>query len=280
FERAARLDPDSPENQYNLGTTLARSARYGEAVAPLIEALASQDVPSRRDAFFNLGYSRVRRAQTEGGVLEDPSVKLQLLRYGLQAFREAIIADSADLDAKHNYEVTEALIRQIEEQMQEEQEEQNSQENQQDGEPESGEQEQDQEQGEGEEGEEQEGEQQDGEDEQDGEDQQGDQEQQQRDQQGDAQQDEESPDDEQGQESGLETTPTPRPTPPQSPSSPQESAGDSSPDSSDSSKPPPLTPEQLDALSVLNTLEQDNPEQFRRLFQFQGRRRSPLERDW
>ena len=92
FERAARLDPDSPEIQYNLGTTLARSARYGEAVAPLIESLASRDVPSRRDAFFNLGYSRVRRAQTEGGVLEDPSVKLQLLRYGLQAFREAIIA--------------------------------------------------------------------------------------------------------------------------------------------------------------------------------------------
>jgi hypothetical protein len=40
------------------------------------------------------------------------------------------------------------------------------------------------------------------------------------------------------------------------------------------------TADQLDALRVLNSLEEGSPDQFKRLFQFRGAGGKKLERDW
>lgn len=250
FEEAATLDPTSGRIQYNLGTMFGQVGRHAEAAMTLDHALNFDDLPSRRDAFYNLGFNRVSDALAEGETPEPAQVTLEKLRGGLSAFREALIADPSDADAKHNYEVTRELISRLQEQAQQENQQQGNQQ---------GDQQQDQQQDESGERSEEESEEGTTEPENEG------------------ASDEERSSEQQSQESGLEATPTPAPTPsPGTQAEPPESTSEIEPDA-----PAPLTPEQLDALRILNSLEQENPEQFKRLFSFQGNAKSRRrKRDW
>ena len=254
FEEAATLDPTSGRIQYNLGTMFGQVGRHAEAATTLDHALNFDDLLSRRDAFYNLGFSRVRDAMAEGETPKPPQLILEEMRGGLSAFREALIADPSDADAKHNYEVTRELIRRLEEQARQE----NQQQGNQQGDQQQDQQSEDQQQEEGEQSEE---ESEEGSTEPDNE----------------GSSDEERSSEQQSQESGLEATPTPTPTPsPGTQAEPPESTSEIEPDT-----PPSLTPEQLDALRVLNSLEQENPEQFRRLFNFRGNAKSRgRKQDW
>jgi len=96
---------------------------------------------------------------------------------------------------------------------------------------------------------------------------------------------------EQQQRGGLEATPTPTPTPGVSQASAPSRRGEqASGPSGDPNRPPSAasgsggedepTPEQLDALRVLNSLEEGQPEQFKKLFRFRGGEGRDRERDW
>jgi Ca-activated chloride channel family protein len=240
FRNAAELDPTLAGIQYNLGTALARAEQYGEATETLERALTYENLKSRRDTFYNLGYSRVNQALEGGEQAGDVNQTLQALRQGLGAFREAIIADPADADAKHNFELTQKLIRELE-QMLQQQGQPNPQQQQ-------------------EQNEEQQSQQ----------DRQNQQNQQNRQ---DQQQQQEPP----KQQGGLEQKPDEQNAPQNQPPDQQQNPFEGG----EQQEAIPLTPEQLDALRLLNTLESERPEQFKQLFRFQGtsRDRRPL-KDW
>lgn len=93
------------------------------------------------------------------------------------------------------------------------------------------------------------------------------------------------------QQSGLEGQATPTPTP--APQGQQQAAGQAGQAGKPDSKPEgsavggstaqpsqPLTPERANAQRLLNMLEEENPEQFRKLFQFRGQAEEPPARDW
>lgn len=278
FQKAAELDPASAAIQYDLGTALVQKGEFDKAAEALKRSIEYPGTPSPAASHYNLGYSRVKGtlvAPQESGDVRD---KIRGLQAGLEDFRQAIIADPKDLEAKHNFEVTRELIRRLEQQMpqqqQEEQSEQNSDQEQQESEQNE---QQDQQQNEQQEQQSEQNQQQEQQDQQDQENQEQNQEQQEQpseQQQSDEQQQDESEQSETTQESGLEATPTPGPPPPSQEPSDQE--GETEPEQEQ-----PLTPEQLDALRVLNSLEEDKPEQFKKVFRFQGRATGTrLRKDW
>jgi len=305
FEEAAGLDPTSPALQYNLGTTLARQQRFGEAAEALARSTSLPEHPTRRDAFYNLGLSRVEAARAlEPSALEP---RLEGLRRGLEAFRAALIADPSDGDAKRNYELTQRWIAELEEQLRREAEaqgqgesdsenerSQNDQENAQGENPSRGE------KPEGEDAAEQPpSEESSPTDERTGEssENQPDASESGRQEPSEAGQEPPAPgegteqpaepsepsEDSQGhaspaesrQRAGLEATPTPAPAAATPPAVPPVKPGEPATEST------PLSPGQIDALRVLNALEEARPESFRRLFQFRGAAPSRRpEKDW
>lgn len=333
FGRAAELKP-SPEEmaaiQYDLGTALAEKGDAAEAEAALGRALTYDGLPSRSDAFFNLGLSRIEGALKEGQGSKEPQKQLQGLRSGLEAFRDAVITNPFDREARHNFEVTQEMIRRLEEQMKQNQQSKENQKKQdkdkkddkkqgddknpdkkpsddkkddpqkQQDDPKSKEQEgkEDQQKSQDEQQQSQDKNEKGSEDkkEKDGGD--GSPQDQGKDQRNDKQKD---PSDEQkgkdtqsqsGEKAGA--TPAPKPQPkagekegdpkggqkPQPPGQPQGKRGDAG-EPNEQEPPKELTPEQVDALRVLNSLEKETPDQFKKLFKFRvpaGAKRR--ERDW
>jgi Ca-activated chloride channel family protein len=295
FRKAAELKPDSAAIQHDLGTALARKGRYEEAGEALARSLNLSDHPARGESFYNLGWARVRAAEGGPESPPDPNAQLRALKSGLEAFRQAILENPADRDAKYNYETTKFMIRRIEEQMR-------HQEKSESGDGEDGDEQQDRKQN------------QQGEKNQDDPSGQkrssGDQDQEsQSDSDSESQEDrgdeknrpnqnsreksaseEDQEESRKEQEQGLERNATPTPKPGENQRQDRDREDESGEDgrespaasSSPASNPrsgqgaqaestPALTPEQLDALRVLNSLAQEKPEQFQRLFRFQGR---------
>jgi Ca-activated chloride channel family protein len=111
FAGAAELDPERPEGLYDLGTALAAGSNL-EMAAPLLEAADQRGVPG---AAYNSGTAALAGAQAEAA---------------LQWLRSAMLADSEDVEAKHNYEL--ALKMREEQQQQQQQDDQQQQEENQD----------------------------------------------------------------------------------------------------------------------------------------------------
>lgn len=349
FEKAQQLARERgeapPAFGYNLGTVYARKGELDKAIETLEAAAesapADEAIRLKENAQYNLGVTRERRTgklKEEGGLSAQEEYKQ--LGEALRAFREALVLDPGDADARHNYALTQRKMKAAEEAIRKQQAQSPGQQEPQDsgkpGEPEeqtspgaaaspppSGS------QGEG-------------------------QPQQQTTpgppqasppaggtpppaadgSQGAAATPTPSPSgspskpegpgtskkphsgaDSRDGRGGLEAEVTPTPTPgPQRTTGPGSQAtpspapgagptpapsgaaqggksGEAAPEKGQNGQPPPggaggesnepeLTPEQLDALRVLNSLEEDHPEQFRRVFRFPGSPSGKLERDW
>ncbi len=300
FRKAAEQDPESPEIQFDLGTTLAKKGKFAPSREALQKSLAGESRVSKRDAHYNLGYSRVMEAMSEENKEMKPEQRLGLLREGLESFREAILADPKDRDAKYNFETTRRIIKRIEEQMQQQQQQsqdqkqegdkkegdpksegsgggkdsqpnkdskgdsKDSQSQSKDGESKDNQGEKDQEKNEGkEEGEKSPSES--GEESKDEEKSSPKQQEQGMDEKRDSTQ--EKP------KEGKQEQPKPDGKPNQgSRNKPGEAKNGASASAAHAEgTPPPLTPEEIDAMRVLNSLQEQKPEQFKKLFRFQGK---------
>jgi Ca-activated chloride channel family protein len=284
-----------PDALFNLGTSLAE------------QATASKDTnhpPTTGGA----------PPQVVAAPANDPKQQIEMLEKAQQAFREAILNDSRDKsnqEAKYNYEVTRSLLEELKKKQQEQQQQNDKdkqdQKKQDDQQQQNGQQKQDQE-GQGDQKKPGDGQQQSaptptptpaasptpggG---------QGAQpqasptpaatpqptpgagsEEQKKNEQNQAKQDR-----------GLEgqATPTPSPTPGQSGQKAkgqegkppeQKPEGNAEALGATGQVPPQQTPtpEQLNAQRLLNLLEQEKPEQFKKLYQFQGKRDQAPQKDW
>jgi len=269
FERAATINPTEPTIQYNLGTTKLLLKDHKAAELHLREATFAKESMTRRDAFYNLGVNKLNQA--EAPIAEgDVSAAIDQLKEGLKDFRQALVQDPNDRDAAHNFEYALRLMRELEEvQKEESEDDQNQKEDGEDSEGEPNDQNSDagksDEKGEAKPGENAQG----GSADESGED-------------GENAKD---ADPNEGQRGGLEATPTP--TPEDAPASGQKTSdeepgkGPSGGGGQGRPQDRPPTDEELDALRVLNSLEKDKPEQFKKLFRFGGSGKSERrERDW
>lgn len=292
YRHALQLAPTSPVVQYNLGTALARSGQNEDGVQALAQSTQSAaEAVRKRDAWFNLGVAQAEPAEPEGigavlGQMNpmdgDPQKQIERLSEAVNAFRQAILADPEDIEAKYNYELTHERLEQLKQQ----QEQQQSSDDNKDQQDEKGDQDQESKDG-----------QKNGEpskDDQKSDDQKSDEEKSQDDKQEnsseespkqqDEKQNEQKKSDEASQDKGLEDESKPQESEPQDQSQPDSPPQDPSQatggQSGAAGEEPELTPEQMDALRILNLLEKEKPEQFKQLFRFKGGPSHQLEKDW
>jgi hypothetical protein len=112
--------PDSRLLQYNLAASEYRRGEFGRAVAAY--GGMSADDPDSGGIAYNAGNALFRlgsAAEQEG-----PEKALEYYTAAVAAYRRAMGADPADLDAKHNHEVVERKIAELRKKQEEQQQEQ------------------------------------------------------------------------------------------------------------------------------------------------------------
>lgn len=90
YQAAQVAAPDAPEAYYNAASALAGTGRLQSAVAALEQALKTSDSDLTVKAYYNLG-----------------NVYFDLAHYdkAVEAYREALLRQPDDQDARHNYEL-------------------------------------------------------------------------------------------------------------------------------------------------------------------------------
>jgi FOG: TPR repeat len=91
YQEAMVASPDYPVPYYNAASALKQTGRLQAAVAALEQALKTADGPLAAAAYYNLG-----------------NVYFEMARYeeALAVYREALLLDPQDGDARFNYELT------------------------------------------------------------------------------------------------------------------------------------------------------------------------------
>jgi tetratricopeptide (TPR) repeat protein len=113
YQAAQNKEPELAEPYYNAANALYRQDKYEEALAQLEQALAvTQDESLAQRSFFNLG---------------NTSFNLQTLEAAVVAYKEALLRNPDDQDAKYNLELA---LQQQEQQQQQQQQEQEQQQQQ------------------------------------------------------------------------------------------------------------------------------------------------------
>ena len=306
YRKALELEPTSRPIQYNLGTALGQNGQLEPSLQALRQATESDDPNLRRDALFNTGVEQVREAlgknkaagQPPGSQPSNsaspqqpspdaPPTQLNLLKEASDAFRQAIMIDPTDDEAKSHYEYTSQLLKLLQpppqqnqqqsDQNKEQSEDQQSQDQQgQSDEQEQKDQQQDQQQDQQNQGEQ---EQQQQSDQEQSQDQQGEQGQKKQDSglEGENKEDQEKQDRQENKDQSdkPEQQQKPQPTP-----GDRQNQGTSGSEG-DQNESQPMTPEQMNAMRLLNMLEQERPEQFKRMFHFRGKGQVQRpEKDW
>jgi Ca-activated chloride channel family protein len=98
YLRAGAVSPDRPEPHVNAGLALHRLARYEEAANETIRALPIDDPQQSSQVHYNLGHHYL----LQGRLLEAAS-----------SFRQALVLNPDDQDAKYNLELVLALIERL-----------------------------------------------------------------------------------------------------------------------------------------------------------------------
>ncbi len=134
-------DPESPRLHLSLGAARYKAGKYDDALAEL-EKAPDDETDAARTArrAYNVGNTKFR----QGGALEEqqPQQALALWKEAVAAYRRALGADPADVDAKFNHELVEKKVAALErrlEQQQQEQQQQQQQQQQQEGQEQDGE---------------------------------------------------------------------------------------------------------------------------------------------
>ncbi len=90
YDKAAELDPDSPEPAFNKGAAEYRQGNFQDALAGTVAAARAADGPLKRDAEYNAGNCAYR---------------MQKLDQAIEHYKRALTLDPEDQDAKHNLEL-------------------------------------------------------------------------------------------------------------------------------------------------------------------------------
>lgn len=105
--------PADPLPLYDLGTVLLQRQRFDEAQPPLEVATRATNPGLRRRARYNLGNTRLEPffAASGADAPKDQEERVQVLREAVEDYRQVLLLDPSDLDAKWNLELAQRLLR-------------------------------------------------------------------------------------------------------------------------------------------------------------------------
>lgn len=130
YRDAINRDPGSAAACHNLGTALAKLGKTEDAAKMLEQAASMPDSPNQANSYVNLGLTRAKAGAAQGGPVSPESV--EQLEQAKQALRQAIIIDPNDKDAIHNYQAAATALNRLKQQQQQQQNQQNQQQEKQD----------------------------------------------------------------------------------------------------------------------------------------------------
>jgi Ca-activated chloride channel homolog len=118
FSDQLKLQPESPELQFNLGSAAYKAGDLDQALAAFSKAVTSPDPHLRTCAAFNLGNTLFQRGVAQS---EKPA-KIQEWKNALQHYEQALKVEPQNADAIYNRDVVRKLLEELEkEQKQEDQ---------------------------------------------------------------------------------------------------------------------------------------------------------------
>ncbi|MDO4757785.1 MAG: tetratricopeptide repeat protein, partial [Rikenellaceae bacterium] len=97
YNRALELDPANFEATYNLGNAQYKMERYEAAEQTLVKAAADSlhTDEERAQAFYNLGNAQFKQEK---------------LKEALQSYKNSLLLNPSDMEAKYNYAYTKKLL--------------------------------------------------------------------------------------------------------------------------------------------------------------------------
>ena len=119
YQEVQTHNPDSDTLAYNLGNTMYQLGRYQEARKLFNRILENKNPVLSVDSYYNMGntlYQMGRRTDDQ-----------QSYSQAVEAFKQAIMLDPGDRDAKYNYELVKRLLKEQQQQQQQNQDNQNQQ---------------------------------------------------------------------------------------------------------------------------------------------------------
>ncbi len=142
YAKLLEKSPNDTRLQYNYGTAAYKNHLYDDAIEAFTEALQSEDIELQKKAYFNRGNSQYRKGEEMRQA--DPKAAAEQWRQALASLKSVLELNPDDQDARHNKEIVEKQLAQLENELQE-QKQQAERESQQQGEKsEEGSEEQDQ----------------------------------------------------------------------------------------------------------------------------------------
>ena len=119
YQEALTHNPDSDTLAYNLGNTMYQLGRFEEA-QKLYGRILENETPSlSADSYYNMGstlYQMGRRTEDQ-----------ESYKQSLEAYKQSILGNPEDKDAKYNYELVRRLIKEQESQQKQQQQNQDNQ---------------------------------------------------------------------------------------------------------------------------------------------------------
>jgi len=131
FQKAKNVDSTSFIASYNLGGSFYKSEKYEQAQSSYSK-LAEADVSAKEKAhlFYNLGNTQVKQAilSMTGQNMQEAT---EFLKQALESYKQSLLLNPKDKEAKYNYMLTKELLKKLQEQNQEQNQEnqQNQEEN-------------------------------------------------------------------------------------------------------------------------------------------------------
>lgn len=110
FRQAEVLKPDDPIAPFNLGTALYKSQDYDKAINKFSQSAATAEKKLKSESYYDLGNSQYRNQDYAGAI---------------QSYKNALINDPANVDAKYNFELSKIRLEQQQQQQKQQKEDKN-----------------------------------------------------------------------------------------------------------------------------------------------------------
>ena len=130
YAATAAKEPAKAELQFNTGSAAYKAGDYAQAATGFQQSLKTEQVPVQHDAYYNLGNTQYRLGQkTEK---ENPQETIKQWEEAVKSYDAALQIAADDTEARHNRDLVQRKIEQLQQQEEQKKEDQQDQQDQQD----------------------------------------------------------------------------------------------------------------------------------------------------
>ncbi len=116
YQEKLGISPNDPKLNYNYGTAAFKNNMYDEAIEAFAKALKSDNIELQKKAYYNQGNSYYQKGVESQQA--DPQATVSQWKLALGSLESALKLDPDDAEAKHNHEIIQKRLKELEKQQQ------------------------------------------------------------------------------------------------------------------------------------------------------------------